>query len=194
MVCFFAFTRGCASCCCRSVGAAPLCVAPQNATAHGVLKDPNPSCRQVCAAFHQGRAGSSPFPQPSMQTPRSAPVQPCLPRTAPHEERRFPTGEGRSGCLLLRKEVTAAPLVSSAASPGRVTLLSCQKSTQLSPFSLFLSIFPFFPSFSPFLALLLRRHHNTAGCLQGGKALPGDRISPVDIQIVPVGIEFPPWI
>lgn len=143
-------------------------------------------------APHSTRAewAAAPFPNPACRHL----VQPCLPRTAPQEERRFPTDEGRSGCLLLRKEVTAAPLVSSAASPGRVMLLSCQKSTRLSPFSLFLSIFPFFPSFSPFLALLLRRHHNTAGCLQGGKALPGDRISPVDIQIVPVGIEFPPWI
>lgn len=179
--------------CCRSVGAAPLCMAPQSTAARGVLRDGTPTCPTAGIAQHPtGQSGQQPLsPSPAR---RHLVLLSCslisperLPRGA-----RFPTDEGRSAACCFGERRRLHPSVCSAAAPGRVTELICQKSTQHSPFSLFLPISPFFPLLLPLFSPSCSAGITALLAACSGKALPGDRISPMDIQIVPADIEFPP--
>lgn len=213
MVCFFAFTRGRALCRCRS-GAAGAWVlhpcawhpkAPLLAGCSGTA--PRPVLLLGLHSIPQGRVGSSPFPKPSMQTPRSALMQPYLPRKAPQRS-EVSYRRGAKRCLLLCREVTAAPLSVQRCSPRPGHGAHLPEEHTAFPFLPFSPNFPiFFPPSPPFFTLLLRWHHSAAGCLQWqsppwGQDFPhgytncpcGHRISPRGYQVSPLRIKFSSWL
>lgn len=170
-------------------------------------RHPNLSYCWDCTASHRAEWAAAPFPKPSMQTPHSALMQPYLPRKAPQRS-EVSYRRGAKRCLLLWREVTAAPLSVQRCSPRPGHGAHLPEEHTAFPFLPFSPNFPiFFPPSPPFFTLLLRRHHSAAGCLQWqsppwGQDFPhgytncpcGHRISPRGYQVSPLRIKFSSWL